>query len=148
MAESILPGVRPETALTWTVHLARREPRRAVVALLAVAVTSAAAYAVWMHPAAPAIFGALVLAAVGEFLLPVTYRVGPDGVWCRNLLSLRHLEWKDVRRCYRDDGGIKLSPLSSPSRLDAYRGIYLWLDHQGPLVADTIRDYLRRETTA
>jgi hypothetical protein len=125
------------------VHLARRNPRRAAVAVLVIAASVAAAYSLWLHPLAAAAVGVLILSSVSEFLLPIHYCVGPDGVSCRNFWSARHLRWADVKRCYRDAHGIKLSPLSRPSRLEAYRGIYLWLGDDGDAALAAIRRYLR-----
>ena len=142
MTDSTLPGSQPAAVLEWRVHLARRHPLRAAVAALFVVATAGVAYLVWLHPLAAAVAGFLVLSAVAEFLFPISYRIGPDGVWCRNFLSVRYLRWADVRRCYRDAQGIKLSPLSRRSRLEAYRGIYLWLGDDDAAVKDAIRGYL------
>jgi hypothetical protein len=141
MAESTISGIQPTAAVKWRVHLARRRPLRAALAVCIVAASAAAAYVLWGHPLAAVIVGFLVLSAVAEFLLPISYRIGADGVWCRNFLSVRHLPWSDIRRCYRDDRGIKLSPLGHRSRLEAYRGIYLWLDDNDAAVTDVIRAY-------
>lgn len=142
MAQSTLADDQPPVVLTWRVHLARRQPLRAAAAAFFVIASAAAAYGLWLHPLAAAVTGFLVLSAVAEFLLPISYRIGPDGVWCRSFLSLRHLAWPDVKRCYRDARGVKLSPLSRRSRLEAYRGIYLWLGDDGEAAVAAVRRYL------
>ncbi|UCH33738.1 MAG: hypothetical protein JSV65_14370, partial [Armatimonadota bacterium] len=108
-----------------------------------IAASAAVAYFLWLHPLAAAVTGLLVFAAVAEFLLPITYRIDAEGVSFRNFLSLRHLKWADVKRCYRDAHGVKLSPLARPSRLEAYRGIYVWLGEDGEAVLDAIRYHIR-----
>ncbi|KPJ63510.1 hypothetical protein AMK68_03805 [candidate division KD3-62 bacterium DG_56] len=44
----------------------------------------------------------------------------------RNGLSLRRMAWSQVWACHRDAWGVKVSPLARRSRLEAFRGIYLW----------------------
>jgi len=150
MAQSILTDIQPASGappaivLRWRVHLARRQPLRAAIAVFLILASAVGAYLIWHHPLAAAVAAFLVLSAAAEFLLPITYVLGPDGVWCRSFLSVRHLRWADVRRCYRDAQGIKLSPLARRSRLEAYRGIYLWLEDDGAAVADAIRAYWRQ----
>jgi hypothetical protein len=143
MAKSNVAGVPAAPVLSWRVHLARRQPLRAAAAIFLIIGASAAAYLIWVHPLAAAAAGFLMLSAVAEFLLPITYRVGPDGAWCRSFLSLRHLQWAEVKRCYRDADGIKLSPLGRRSRLEAYRGIYLWLGDDGAAVVQAVRAYVK-----
>jgi len=132
-----------DAVIRWQVHLARRSPRRAAAAILVIGASAAAAWGFWPHPIAAAVAGLLVFSSAAEFLLPIHYRVGPDGVWSRSFLSVRHLRWADVKRCYRDGHGVKLSPLSRPSRLEPYRGIYLWLGDDGEAALAAIRRYTR-----
>lgn len=68
---------------------------------------------------------ALVLLWVADYLLPVTYRLTEEGVEVRQLLPRAFLPWERVRRCVVTEEGLFLSPLSRPSRLDAYRGVLL-----------------------
>lgn len=142
MAESSSSKLQTTAVVTWSVHLARRQPWRAAAAVFLVCASAAAAYLIWPHPLAAAVAGFLVLSAAAEFLLPIKYRIGPEGVSCRNFLSLRQIKWADVKHCYRDADGVKLSPLARPSRLEAYRGIYLWLGGEGEAVLEAVRRYL------
>jgi hypothetical protein len=56
----------------------------------------------------------------------VRYRLSESGIEAAGLVFRRRMKWGEVRRVVRDDLGVKLSPLSRHSRLEAYRGIYLW----------------------
>ena len=142
MAESALADIQLDSPIRWRVHLARRDPGRAAAVLIVIIASAVAAYSIWAHPLAAAVAGLLILSSAAEFLLPIHYCIGPDGVWSRNLWSVRHLKWSEVKRCYHDAHGVKLSPLSRPSRLEAYRGIYLWLDEDGEAALAAIRRYL------
>jgi len=136
-------GHPPDIIVRWRVHLARRRPARAVAAVLIVLGVAAAAYGIWAHPIAAALAGLLVFASVAEFLLPIHYCITPEGISCRNLLSARYLKWAEIKRCYHDAHGIKLSPLPRPSRLEAYRGVYLWLGDEADVVTAAVRRYLQ-----
>ncbi len=121
-------GSKEEVLLSWRTHLARRQPRRAggVIALVL-----AAAGLVLISSRNPLLAVGCVLAlsaAAGEFLFPIHYRLTARGAYMRNFLSLRFLPWTQVRRCHRGPRGIKLSPLAYPSRLEAFRGLHLWVE--------------------
>jgi hypothetical protein len=143
MAQSVCSGARPEAAeMQWDVHLARRKPWRAVGVSALIVLSAAVAHGIWHHPLAALVTAALVASAVAEFLFPIHYRITSDGVLCRNFLSARYLKWSEVKHCYRDAQGVKLSPLSKPSRLETYRGIYLWLGDDPEAVLAAIRTHL------
>ena len=146
MAQPVLASARPEAVIRWRVHLARKHPLRAAAAAFFVVASAATAYLIWPHAVAAFVAGLLVFSAVAEFLLPIHYRIAADGIWCRNFVSVRHLKWADVKRCYRDAHGVKVSPLARPSRLEAYRGIYLWLGDDGEAVIAALRGYLQERT--
>ena len=146
MAQPVLASARPEPAIRWRVHLARNHPLRAAAAIFFVVASAAAAYLIWPHAVAALAAGLLVFSAVAEFLLPIHYRIAADGIWCRNFVSVKRLKWADVRRCYRDTHGVKVSPLPRRSRLEAYRGIYLWLGDDGEAVIAALRGYLQERT--
>jgi len=131
--------------LTWTVHLARRQPRRtAALLFVIVAASIAAAYGFgsgfWGLLAL-----ALLVASVSDFLFPVRYSIGPEGVEVRGPIHRRRMTWQQVRRVAKDDRGVKLSPLSRPSRLEAYRGIYLWFADNADAVMASIAHHTEAE---
>jgi hypothetical protein len=146
MAQPVVASARPEAVIRWRVHLARRHPLRAAAAVLFIVASAAAAYLIWPHAVAVLAAGVLVFSAVAEFLLPIHYRIAADGIWCRNFISVKRLKWVDVKRCYRDANGVKVSPLPRPSRLEAYRGIYLWLGDDGEAVIAALRQHLQERT--
>jgi len=135
--------------LEWRVHLARRQPRRTLFVAAAVVLGSmlaglACSSLVW------AVIGALLLSlACAEFFFPIHYRLSADGIRSRNLLSWRRMAWDRVRICYLDQHGIKVSPLRHRSRLETYRGIYLWFgDGNREQVTAAVRHWRAQERTA
>ena len=127
--------------LTWTVHLARRAPNRAAGAV-ALTLAGAMAVALGFRSLVAGILTLILLAAsISEFLLPVRFRLSPAGIEAAGLVFRRRMAWKDVRQVRRDPLGVKLSPLSRRSRLEAYRGIYLWFGENEPEVMAALAHY-------
>jgi hypothetical protein len=127
--------------LTWRVHLARRQPGRAAVAVAAALAAGAWGYLL-LGGLLPALAGTgLLLAAVAEFLLPVQYRLTPEGAEARNLLLWRRIAWPEVQRVYTGAETIKLSPLPSGGRREAFRGVLLRLDGNGDAVLAAIERF-------
>ncbi len=76
-----------------------------------------------------------MMASLSDFLFPVQFEIRPDRVGCRMLFKSSEIKWADVKRCYLDDQGIKLSPLDRISRLEAFRGVYLrFADNEAEVV--------------
>jgi hypothetical protein len=89
--------------------------------------------------------GILLVAAVSDYLFPIRYTLGLDGIEARGLWHRRRMTWKQVRRVGQDDLGVKLSPLPRPSRLEAYRGIYLWFADNADDVMASIAHHTQAE---
>lgn len=123
--------IKEEPVLTWSVHLAQDSPKRMLIALLCLISTAIAGYFIMSRfgSAAGMLGGAVgafaILSSLSDYLFPLRYEITRDHATCRRLMGITQIEWKDVKRCYLDDLGIKLSPLIRKSRLEAYRGVYL-----------------------
>ena len=124
--------------LRWQVHLAKEKPR-SLVGVAVVVVGMAVAAFFWFGSVVPAI--AMVLALLGalsDFLFPVTYTLTLTHASASTPVGKRVMAWKDVKKCYIDDFGVKLSPLSRKSRLEAYRGVYLRFGDKRAEVLDAV----------
>lgn len=114
-----------EIILRWKVHLAARQPAKLAVVLGTVAVTGVSA-CLWYGSVLPgAVMAFILVGALSDFLLPVTYTFTSKKASGTTPLGLRVISWKDVKRVYIDDDGIKLSPLDRQTRLESYRGVYV-----------------------
>ncbi len=91
-------------------------------------------------PYAAVIVGAAVLISLSDFLLPVRFELWPDRAVCRMLLKSAEIKWADVKQCYLDDYGVKLSPLGTASRLEAFRGVYLRFADNEPEVIKAVKE--------
>jgi len=135
----------PNGSVEWTVHLGRRRPRQtAVLVAVILGASGAAGYgfgsAFWSIAAL-----ALLVASVSDFLFPVRYSVAAEGVEARGPIHRRRMAWQQVRRVVKDDLGVKLSPLPRPSRLEGYRGIYLWFGGNADAVMAAIAHHTEAE---
>ena len=114
--------------MQWRVHLARRRPGRAAAALVVIIAAAVCAVAGFRALWAGALAVVVLVASVGDFLFPIRCLVSGAGAEARGLFFRRRIAWPQVRRVTKDAAGVKLSPLPRPSRLEAYRGIYLWFE--------------------
>ena len=128
-------------SLTWSVHLARRNPRKTLWALLAILIGALAAGVGFRSAAAGMLTLILLAGSISDYLFPVRYRLSQAGIEARGLLFVRRMAWNQVRRVARETAGVKLSPRSRHSRLEAYRGIYLWFQANETEVMATIAHF-------
>lgn len=120
-----LSGLAP---LRWTVHLAKREPRKAGWVLAGAGFGGLMGWLLfrsfWMF-----MMGFLVVVfGTADFLLPVHFEVSERGARRRCGVSVSQIGWDQVRRVVVGREGVKLSPLAKPSTLSAFRGVYLLAD--------------------
>jgi len=116
-----------KTLMEWTVHLARRQPVKAAIVVLIIALTLAIGW-LWVHPLIAFLMGLFLLNAVGEFLFSLRFRVTKEGIEVSSFLHDRKLRWEQIRRMEVYANGVFLSPYPKPSRLDNLRGIWLRWD--------------------
>jgi len=137
--------VTDDTTLEWTIHLARRRPRQAMAVIAVILLAGAAAGYGFRSPLLGVLAVVLLTAGVSDYLFALRCALGPEGIAVRGLLHRRRMAWSRVRRVARDDLGVKLSPLARPSRLEAYRGIYLWFADNADQVMAVIAHYRAAE---
>jgi hypothetical protein len=137
--------VKPEHGLAWSVHLARRRPRQAAAVAIFIASASVIAAYSFRSPFYGALAALLLTASLGDYAFPLQFALTEDGVEARGLIHRRRMKWREVQRALRDELGVRLSPLPRPSRLDAFRGIYLWFDGNAEDVMAVIDHHVRRE---
>lgn len=74
------------------------------------------------------VFGVVLFSAIADFLLPMTFTLTRRAAMMRGWFKAQRIEWQDVRAVHEDDSGVKLSPFAHRSRLEPYRGVYLWFN--------------------
>jgi hypothetical protein len=139
------PPYRTSRHVQWSVHLAARRPRQAALVVGVILVGAIAAAVGFGSFLLGLLAAGLLVASVADYLLPVHDTLSEAGVSARAFWRRRHLSWSQVARVMRDELGVKLSPLARPSRLEAYRGIYLWFAGNEPEVMAAITHYTTAE---
>jgi hypothetical protein len=125
------PDLSDACLLSWTVHLASRKPN--VIPILIITMISAGLLiTILFHSPLPGMIAiALLVGSVKEFLFPIHYRITPKGVEQRSIGCHLELAWKDARRCLLEQHQITITPLSTASRLDVFRGVTLRFSREG-----------------
>ncbi len=134
-------------ALEWEVRLWESRPtqrRKVLVAAGFAAVAAVLLFGRDPFPPATAPFMALVgfatiVVSTAELFFPLRYRLDGEDARVRCGASVTAIRWADVKRLVPMEDGVKLSPLAAPSRLDAFRGVYLRYAGNEGAVLDTIR---------
>jgi hypothetical protein len=134
-------------ALTWRVHLAAAAPRRAAVVLWIIFLTGALAGWLFQGPLPALVVMFVLLNAVAEYLFPIQYLLSDKGAEMRCFLARRAIVWRDVRRVYRQPGGLKLSPLERPGRREAFRGLLLRFAGNEAQVMDWVAEHRSTPST-
>ncbi len=127
-----------QPVMSWSVHLARRHPVKAIVSLAFVAAATVAG-SILAGPYVALFVAVALVFSLSDFLFPVKYFITTEGVSCRMLLKSCEIKWQDVKRCYLDDFGIKLTPLDRVSRVEAFRGVYLRFGDNQEQVIETVK---------
>lgn len=118
--------------------MAAENPRGLTICLALIILAASAGY-FSIGPFASLAAAFVMTASLADFLFPVTYIISEDKAECRMLFKSAEIRWKNVRRCYLDDFGIKLSPLGRRTRLEAFRGVYLRFSHNDQQVTEAVQ---------
>jgi hypothetical protein len=70
----------------------------------------------------------ILLGSLASFFFPTHYRLSPESVSVRGLLSRKKRNWSGLKKHYVGQKGVHLSPYPRPSRLESFRGLYLPFD--------------------
>jgi len=136
---------RQEAQLTWISHPVREEPARTWIIVLFVALTAAAVWLYAFNGYWAALSAAVLLFAVREWFLPTRYLLDETGATRYFLVFRHHKPWREIKRLSPDRHGLLLSPFPEPSRLDAFRGLYLRFSGNREAVLDFAERRVRPE---
>jgi len=129
-----------KTLYSWKVHLAGRDKLyRPILAVLLIA--SVLAYL--QHLSGQewfTIFGcAFLFLSLADYFFPIRFRLTDKGAYRRGILWSRFLRWAQVKHCYVDSKGVKLSVLPGKSRLEGFRGLYLYFGDKPDELVEAVR---------
>lgn len=114
-----------DDALHWEVRPGEKDPKKRGVILIVAAFAGALAALISMNWLMAIVAISVILASTTEMFFPIRFSVDRNGATSRCGMSVVQIEWDKVKRVIETNDGIKLSPFDSPSRLEAFRGVYL-----------------------
>ena len=129
--------------MCWKIHLAKEHPKKTLVCIAIILFASIVGYVLANILMCLAVF-VVMLFSSAEFLFPVSFEINEKGASSRVFLKKTEVLWKNVKRCYIDDYGIKLSTLGFRTRLEAFRGVYLRFNDNSEEVSALVRKYVPR----
>jgi hypothetical protein len=117
---------KEETLLEWSVHLFKREKRyRSILATVAVVTALVGGWVLIRDPLVVAVYALIIFFALGGFFFPVKYRVTDKGVYSFAWTGPRFMPWDRIKRCYKNEHGVKLSVFEYPSPMESFRGLFI-----------------------
>lgn len=130
--------------MVWQVRLGDRMPEKRLPVIVFALATAVVAYAIGFYLGI--LLGPIVVfMSTAELFLPIKYRIDQEQVSSKIGVSLTAMRWENVRRTIPVEGGIRLSPLESPSRLDAFRGVLLRFSGNEDAVLVKIAELTQRD---
>ncbi|NUL82716.1 MAG: hypothetical protein HUU60_08360 [Armatimonadetes bacterium] len=119
-------GIARQDALEWSVWLAKGERLKLAVVCLALFVGPLCGFLFFNSPLMAIAAFWMLLSASADFLFPMRFKISDESVRARAGLSMREIRFDKVKRIDWGRAGAMLSPLANPSRLDAFRGVFLY----------------------
>lgn len=115
-------------SLEWTAHPARRRPRDLALVLSVVLLTMGAVLSTFQSLFFALLAAIILLASVASFLFPTHYEISDWGIRQARLGQRRARPWGELRRMEVGRAGAMISPFSTASWMDRYRGFVLLFD--------------------
>ena len=129
-------------AFRWNVRPSDKEPTKKWGVILVALIAFGLGLLVFKTLVFAVLGAAIILISTAEFWLGTSYKLDPKGASARTGASMTGLEWPDVKRAVAEKDGIKLSPLGTSSRLEAFRGVFLKYGDHKEQVTDMVRRWL------
>ena len=87
----------------------------------------------------------LLGASLSRYLLPTRYALDREGIKVSHAGMIRKMAWNRIRRISASREGLFLSPFAGPSRLDAFRGLFLSCQENRDEVMRFVRDRVSQD---
>jgi hypothetical protein len=132
------PASPPEDlpTLTWRVFRAKETPRRTVLTVAFILLILAIVAVSYRDPLWVLLALVVLFLALNGYFLPTTYTFDRRGITTDKLLFRYTRRWNEFRSFFRTTGGIVVSPFTTWSYLDNFRGVHLLLPEDSePILA-------------
>jgi len=131
---------KEEVILDWKVHLAKEDSVFRSVAAAATVVMAVAVVQIYGASLLLTIpLAAFLFVSVADYFLPIRFRITNQGAWRVGTMGTKFLECEKVKRVYLDDKGVKLSVFDKQTRLEAFRGLFLYFGKYKDKVIEAVR---------
>ena len=129
--------------IKWQAHPASQNFKKAVFAVVVIAIL-AMLIGVITDSTLWALFSIVILIlALQRFFFPSHFIINEKLISANYLLGNKSLQWKYIRRFTHDANGGYLTTRKVASRLDAYRGMHIYFNHNRKVVIPAIEDRIR-----
>jgi hypothetical protein len=143
LGQSPAPQNSSVVAIQWTVHPIKRNWKRSAGVVLFLVILCAAIYLSLNSVTLLLLSVVILVSSLAPFFFPTTYTLRDDCIIVRSLLRRFSKQWAFFRSYYPDKNGVLLSPFSSPSRLENFRGVYIMFSRNRSEVVNFIRKKMK-----
>ena len=123
--EAFEPQNSDAIRIEWTVHPVKRNWKVSVGVISFLVILCAAIYLNFNSVTFLSISAVILATSLASFFLPTTYILRDDCITVKSFLRRFSKRWDYFRSYYPDRNGVFLSPFPVPSRLEAFRGLYI-----------------------
>ena len=128
--------------LSWKIHMARRNPSRAIAVAVLILICSYFIYYTMEDFFFTFIATFVLIIMVLPYYLPTTYILTEAGVRRKMLFSNQDRAWSEFNRYDTDKNTIKLYTMKQSSRLDNYRSFLLICNKNKEQVVEIVEKQL------
>ena len=139
-SDSVSAGI--DDAFRWNVRPSDKDPAKRWGVLVVALAAFGLGFVLFQNIVFGVLGCAFILVSTAEYWLGISYKLDKKGASSRCGLSLTSLEWSDVKRAIATEDGVKLSPLGTSGRMDAFRGVFLRFGAEREKVMDSVRRWL------
>ena len=125
LKEDSHPGNLDPIGIEWRIHPFRSNWKVSVCLVLFLIALCAAIYLTFNSAIFLILAMVLLVGSSAPFFFPTTYIFRDDNVTIKSSLRVFSRQWDSFKSYYPDKNGVLLSPFSSPSRLENFRGVYV-----------------------
>jgi len=136
----------PEVLMSWRVGLASRDSLlKPLAAVFLMACVLALGAFIYRDVVLVSISAGILFLATADYFIPMRFWITREAAFRRSIFGVKFIRWSNVKHCYLDSRGIKLSPLESQSRSEAFRGLFLYFGDNRDELVETVRNLAPRD---
>lgn len=111
--------------LSWSTHPAKARPVVTMLVVIFLLILAGVVYLLTFSAIFTVIAALVLYGSLTQYFTKTTFEFTDTKVRVKYVVNKIEKEWKQYRSYYPDKNGVLLSPFTSPSRLENFRGLYL-----------------------